>query len=293
MNVDAVLGAHAVLLGAHAVLLAVSVHGLVTSYGYGAVFALVAIESLGVPLPGETTLVAAATYAGATHRLSVWLIFAIAAAAAIIGDSIGYWIGDKGGYRLLYRYGHYVHVEESDIKVVRYLFERHGGAVVFFGRFVVVLRSYAAFLAGTSKLGFRRFFAFNASGGILWAALYAFVAYYAASFVSRTSTPVEIALGVAAVVLVAAMVLLVRRHMSDLTDRAEAAFPGPLERPGAHHPHRDAGAPHRSSPTRAGDEPSSHRVTSARVGAGDDGAEAHEGLAGPEPGAGEGPAETG
>ncbi|MGH8981567.1 MAG: DedA family protein, partial [Acidimicrobiales bacterium] len=119
----------------HAALLAVSINGLIKDYGYGAVFVLVAIESLGIPLPGETTLIAAATYAGTTHKLSVWVIFAAAAAAAIIGDSIGYWIGDFGGYRLVYRYGHYVHIDEADVKVARYLFDRHGGAVVFLGRF--------------------------------------------------------------------------------------------------------------------------------------------------------------
>lgn len=78
---------------------------LVTSSGYLAVFALVGAESLGIPLPGETTLIIAGVYAGHTHRLSPWLIFAVASAAAIIGDNIGYWIGDKGGYRLARAYG--------------------------------------------------------------------------------------------------------------------------------------------------------------------------------------------
>ena len=103
----------------------------------------------GVPLPGETTLVAAATYAGGRIELSVWGIFAVAAAAAVLGDTAGYWIGDKGGYRLLRRWGRYVRFDEPKVKVARYLFDRHGAKVVFFGRFVSVLRTYAAFLAGT------------------------------------------------------------------------------------------------------------------------------------------------
>src|SRR5260370_42673059 len=76
-----------------------SISQLIASFGYLAVFVLVGAESLGVPLPGETALVTAAIYAGHAHRLSPWLIFAVAAAGAIGGDNAGYWIGNKGGYR--------------------------------------------------------------------------------------------------------------------------------------------------------------------------------------------------
>ena len=209
-----------------------SIAHLVHTYGYAAVFVLVAVESLGVPLPGETALIAAATYAGATHKLSIGLIFAIGALAAILGDTTGYWIGDKGGYRLLYRYGHYVRLDESKIKVAHYLFDRRGGAVVFFGRFVSVLRTYAAFLAGTTRMRYRRFLMFNASGGIVWAAVYAFLAYYAGSFLSKASTPFEIGFALFAVVVIVVGLLLARRRMSALVERAEAAYPGPLEPPG-------------------------------------------------------------
>jgi membrane protein DedA with SNARE-associated domain len=202
---------------------------LVATYGYGAVFGLVAVESLGVPLPGETTLIAAATYAGATHKLSVWLIFVVASAAAVIGDSIGFWIGDKGGYRLLRRYGRYIRMDEQKLKVAHYLFDRHGGAVVFFGRWVSVLRTYAAFLAGTTRMRYRRFLLFNATGGILWAGAYTFLAYYAGSFLSRASRPFEIGAGSAAVVAIVGGVLYLRRRMSVLVERAEAAYPGPLD----------------------------------------------------------------
>jgi membrane protein DedA with SNARE-associated domain len=118
---------------------------------------LVGAESLGIPLPGETALILAGTYAGHTHRLSPWLIFLVAAAAAIIGDNIGYWIGDKGGYRLARRYGPKVRLDEHKLKIARYLFDRYGDRVVFFGRFVSVLRTYAAFLAGVSRMRWRRF----------------------------------------------------------------------------------------------------------------------------------------
>jgi membrane protein DedA with SNARE-associated domain len=211
----------------------VSIAHLVHSYGYAAVFVLVAVESLGIPLPGETALIAAATYAGATHppKLSIAAIFVVGALAAILGDTIGYWIGDKGGYRLLYRYGHYVRLDAQKIKVAHYLFERRGGAVVFFGRFVSVLRTYAAFLAGTTQMRYRRFLVFNAAGGIVWAALYAFCAYYAGAFLSKASTPFEIGFGVLAVVVIVVVLVLMRRRMSTLVQRAEAAYPGPLKPP--------------------------------------------------------------
>ncbi len=212
-----------------------SIHGLVSTYGYLAVFALVAVESLGIPLPGETVLVAAATYAGATsHQLSIWLVFLVGAAAAVVGDTIGYWIGDLGGYRLLRRYGHYVRIDEAKIKVGRYLFDRHGGAVVFFGRFVSILRTYAAFLAGTNHMRYPRFLAFNASGGILWAALYSALAYNAAGFLDHASTPFEIGAGCLAAVVLVATFVVTRRHMGALTAKAEAAYPGPLD-------HRETG----------------------------------------------------
>ncbi len=205
-----------------------SIEHLLTTYGYAAVFLLVALESLGIPLPGESILIAAGVYAGHTHRLSVWVIAIVAATAAVLGDNAGFWIGDKGGYRLVRRYGHYVRVDEAKLKVGRYVFDRHGGKVVFFGRFVSVLRTYAAFLAGTLRMRWRTFLVYNAAGGILWAALYTFGSYAAGNALSRVSGRISLAVGVVAVVVVVAGILLVRRHAGRLTARAEAAYPGAL-----------------------------------------------------------------
>jgi membrane protein DedA with SNARE-associated domain len=207
----------------------VNVGHLISSYGYLAVFVLVAVESLGVPLPGETALITAATYAGTTHRLSPWLIFAVAAAAAIVGDNIGYWIGDKGGYRLARRYGHVVRLDERKLKIARYLFDRRGVIVVFFGRFVSVLRTYAAFLAGTSQMRWRRFLPANAAGGIVWSAIYTTAAYFAGSALSRASGTITLIFGIAAVIAVIAVLLWIRHQAGKLGARAEAAYPGPLE----------------------------------------------------------------
>lgn len=206
-----------------------SISHLLVTYGYYALFAVVGLESLGIPVPGETMLIAAGTYAGTSHKLSVWVIFLVAAAAAVIGDNIGFWIGHKGGYRLVRRYGHLVRFDESKVKVARYIFDRHGGKVVFFGRFVSVLRTYAAFLAGTSQMQWRKFIVYNAAGGVIWAAIFAFASYSAGQALSRASGTITLALAGAAVVVVVASVLVIRRQSQRLILRAEAAYPGSLD----------------------------------------------------------------
>ncbi len=114
-------------------------------------------------------LVIASVYAGATHKLEIAGVIAAAAAGAIVGDNIGYAIGRMGGYRLLLKFGHRVRVKESHLKVARYVFDRYGEKVVFLGRFVAILRTYAAFLAGVGQMEWRRFLIANAAGGIVWA----------------------------------------------------------------------------------------------------------------------------
>jgi membrane protein DedA with SNARE-associated domain len=198
---------------------------LVQSYGYYAVFALIALESLGIPLPGESALIVAALYAGTTHHLNIAALAAVAATAAVIGDNAGYWIGKTGGRRLAERYGRYVRLTRTRLKVGRYLFARHGVTVVFLGRFVAVLRTYAAFLAGLSRMRWSRFLLANATGGVLWSAIYAFGAYAlgsAASGIGSTITIVGLAVAGA---LTAATIVIGRRSLRRLEQRAEAAFP--------------------------------------------------------------------
>jgi membrane protein DedA with SNARE-associated domain len=200
-------------------------------FGYAAVFGFVGIESLGIPFPGETMLISAALYAGATHNLNIVGVIVAAAAGAIVGDNIGFGVGHWGGYRLLLRYGHYIRLHEGRVKLARYLFQRHGGKVVFFGRFVSVLRTYAAFLAGTARMPWLRFLAFNASGGIIWATAYGVGAYLAGDRINKLSKPVDFALGGVAVVVIVGLIILLRRKEAELSERAEKAIPGPLEHP--------------------------------------------------------------
>ena len=202
---------------------------LLSSYGYAAVFLIVGAESVGIPLPGETTLTLAAIYAGSTHRLNIVGVIAAAAAGAIIGDNVGYLIGRSGGYRLLRRHGHYVRVGEHRLKIGRYLFDRHGGKVVFFGRFVSILRTYAAFLAGTMKMPWRRFLVFNAGGGIVWATIVGVGFYYFASALKALRAPFDIAIGIAAILALVGGLVVLRRKEKQLGTAAERAYPGPLD----------------------------------------------------------------
>lgn len=205
------------------------IHHFIETYGYIAVFCLVGAESMGVPVPGETALIAAATYAGATHRLSPAIILVVGAVAAIIGDTCGYRIGEKGGYRLIRWLGPKVRLDEGKLKVARYLFSRQGGKVVFFGRFISVLRTYAAFLAGVNKMHYRRFLVFNAAGGIVWCAFFTFGAYWFGSALTKLSGPISWALIACGVGISVVLALFVRRRIGALEARAELAFPGPLD----------------------------------------------------------------
>jgi membrane protein DedA with SNARE-associated domain len=204
---------------------------LLSNYGYLAVFVIIATESLGIPAPGETMLVTAAIYAGATGNLLIEGVIAAAIAGAIVGDNIGYAVGRRGGYRLLLKYGHKLRIKESHLKVARYVFERHGGKVVFFGRFIAILRTYAAFLAGVGQMEWRRFLAWNAAGGVVWATIFGLLGFYGQKAFERLSTPINVSLGAVGLVAIVVFTIALRRRTERLADVAEQAYPGPLSDP--------------------------------------------------------------
>jgi len=149
---------------------------LLVSYGLVLLFVLVALESSGVPLPGETALIAAAVLAQQGHY-SIVAVIAIAAAGAIVGDNIGYWLGRKGGRELLRRLPIVRDHFERVLPPAERFFKRHGGKTVFIGRFIAVLRVTAAWLAGISRMPWWQFLLWNAAGGIIWAIAVGVVAY--------------------------------------------------------------------------------------------------------------------
>ncbi|HEU5362743.1 MAG TPA: DedA family protein [Gaiellaceae bacterium] len=150
---------------------------LLLDYGLVLLFLLVAVESAGVPLPGETALIAAAVLAHDHYGIQ-WVIV-VAAAAAIVGDNVGYWIGRLGGRKLVQRWRVTRRYADRALPPSERFFARHGGKTVFLGRFVALLRVTAAWLAGISRMHWWEFFLWNAAGGIVWATGTALVAYWA------------------------------------------------------------------------------------------------------------------
>lgn len=203
-----------------------TIDGWLSSYGYLVVFLLVMIESIGVPVPGETALIGAALYAGSTHKLEIWWVIAVAIAGAIIGDNIGFSVGRYGGARVLLRHGHRVGLHEGRLKIGIWLFRRHGGKVVFWGRFVSVLRTYAAFLAGANQMAWPRFLVFNAAGAIVWATAFGVAYYVFGSALSKLSTTIDVTLGVAGVVVLVAFLVWSKRKEDELLARAEREVEG-------------------------------------------------------------------
>jgi membrane protein DedA with SNARE-associated domain len=173
-------------------------------------------------------LIAAAIYAGKTGDLNIVEVIAAAAAGAIVGDNIGYWIGREIGFRLLVRYGSYVGLTEPRIKVGQYLFQRHGGKIVFFGRFVALLRVLAALLAGVNRMSWPRFFFFNAAGAILWATVFGLGAYTLGEEIEHLTKPAAVALAVAGVAAIVIWLLFLHAHQEELETEARRALPGSL-----------------------------------------------------------------
>jgi membrane protein DedA with SNARE-associated domain len=151
----------------------------IVHHGLPLLFVVVMLESFGIPLPGETALIAFAILASQGNYSIVWVIV-VTAAAAIIGDNLGYWlIGRLGGRALFRRWGWLNNYAHRVLPRAEKLMQRHGGKTVFFGRFITVLRYTAAWIAGLGHMPWWRFLFWNAAGGILWAVGVGLAAFYA------------------------------------------------------------------------------------------------------------------
>jgi len=197
-------------------------HGLVAQYGYGVIALVVCLESIGVPLPGESLLAAAGIYAAASGNIAISWVVAAATAGSIVGDNLGYLIGRWIGPRVVARYGPKVGLTPDRQKLGQFLFRRHGGKVVFFGRFVVFLRTFAAVLAGANAMPWPRFMLWNALGGAAWSALYGFVPYLLGNQFRRLEGPAGIAIGVVAAGVIATTIYVVNRSEKRLLAQAKA-----------------------------------------------------------------------
>jgi membrane protein DedA with SNARE-associated domain len=145
-------------------------------WGYTAVAAFVGVESFGVPAPGQTIMVAAAIYAGA-GRLNVVGVGVIAFVAAVLGDNIGYWIGVRGGRKLVHRFGKYVFLTPERLEKAERFFARRGNRIVLVARFIDGIRQFNGVIAGITAMPWRTFLLYNALGAFLWVGWWTTIAY--------------------------------------------------------------------------------------------------------------------
>jgi membrane protein DedA with SNARE-associated domain len=182
----------------------VPVLDLIGRYGYLVIFLGVMVESAGVPLPGETVLIASGALA---HRgvLDPGYVVLFGILGAITGDQIGYWIGRQGGRPFVLRWGRYLFITRERLALAEAFFARHGGRAVFLARFVAGLRVFGALVAGTTGMPWGKFAVYNALGGTVWATAVVSLGYFLWASISL----VEHWAGRASLLLVAALVLVV------------------------------------------------------------------------------------
>jgi membrane protein DedA with SNARE-associated domain len=200
---------------------------LLAQYGSGLVGLAIALESLGLPVPGETVLVAAALYAGSTGKLDISTVVLAAAAGGTLGNVAGYGIGRWFGAPALERYGPRIHLGRRRLLLGQYLFRHYGGLVIVFGRFTPLLRAFAALLAGANRMPAGRFLAWTVVGSLLWTGLIGYGAHALGKEVEHLAAPVGILLAAVAVVLIVGGIFVVRRHEQrwmDIAERDAAAW---------------------------------------------------------------------
>ena len=177
-----------------------------TNHGLPLLFAAVAIESFGIPVPGETAVIAFGVLASQGHY-SIVIVIALAAAAAIVGDNLGFWlIGRRGGRALIARFAWVERRTQHLLPRAEALIERYGGRAVFFGRFVSVLRETIAWVAGLAGMSWPRFLFWNAVGGIVWATGVGLLAYFGGKALADAVSRYGLYAGAAIVVIAALLV---------------------------------------------------------------------------------------
>jgi membrane protein DedA with SNARE-associated domain len=197
---------------------------LLDTYGYAAIVVVIALENVGLPIPGETILVTSAIYAAETHRLHIIPIVLSAAAAAFGGGLAGFAIGEYGERRFLHRYGPYIHIDDKDLRLGRYLFERYGALVVFAARFIAFLRALAGLLAGVNRMDRRRFLLFNGLGAVVWASAFGFGAYALGRRIEALSVRADVLLAVLVVSVAIAASLFLHRNREWLQREADRRY---------------------------------------------------------------------
>ncbi len=198
-------------------------------YGLWAIALLVMVEDFGIPVPGETILIAGAVYAGA-GRLNIVSVGIVAVIAAIVGDNIGFAIGHFGGRALALRWGKYVFLTEERLDKTEGFFNRHGGKIISIARFVEGLRQANGIIAGISGMHWRRFLAFNALGAALWVGVWITIGYVSGNhittiynYITRYSLYVLIVLAALLVAYIAWHILRHRRRKPAVASEANGS----------------------------------------------------------------------
>jgi membrane protein DedA with SNARE-associated domain len=193
----------------------------VSIYGIWVVAAFIALESVGIPLPAEAALIAAAFFAARNHGLDIWALISTAIVAAIIGEIVGFWIGRRFGHQLLMRYGTRLGMTEGRIRIGQWLFVHYGGRFVFIARFLPFLRNMAAVLAGTNSMAQRNFYCASATAAAAWIICYGLAAYSFGEAFENVASPAAVGLGLAAALIVLAAPALILRYEKRLLAKAE------------------------------------------------------------------------
>jgi membrane protein DedA with SNARE-associated domain len=197
-------------------------------WAYGLVFLFAALQSAGVPIPGTTALIAASLYAGTSHHLEIIGLIGAGVSGAIVGNALGFGIGWWGGWKLLERHGWRVKLTQQRLDLARRLFETHGEKIVFLGRFVSGLRTYAAFLAGSSRMRPLRFMLASSLAALIWSISNGLQYYYFGHLLAGADTALTIVLVAAGVGLLVATGAFLRRQARQLA-RASDETPKPSQ----------------------------------------------------------------
>jgi membrane protein DedA with SNARE-associated domain len=187
-----------------------AIFGISNSLGY-LLPAIIGLESMGIPSPGETALVAAAVLAS-QGKLQIWLVILIGACSAIVGDNVGYFLGRRLGREVLEAKGPFHTHRRKALAAGDRFFARHGAWTVFLGRWIALIRIATAWLAGINEMRFAQFFVWNAFGGITWAVTYGLVGYYGGHAAAHVLSQVGIVGAIVLAVFVVGFLLYLRFH---------------------------------------------------------------------------------
>ena len=198
----------------------------ISAYGGLFVGGMITLETMGIPVPGETALITAAVLAGTRQDLNIWSVVIVGVLGAICGNLVAFSIGRYFGHHFLRRHGSWIRLTPSRLKIGQYLFLRHGGKFVFFARFVPLLRSIAGILAGANDMRFDRFLIATVAGAVIWIGVDCTAAYFLGHELKRVAAWAGIVIGALVVLVALALVLITSRYENELALRAERALPG-------------------------------------------------------------------